>query len=181
MGTSAPLLAPSELDIIEVVHIIERAKTDLALIEGFVHGRHQRSLHVIKIDLDEACFSISCDFDLVPLIIPRDTFFIFSERLSRRSINDHDLTTVWVRFCSEVDIIEVSGILVIKKHTTVSMVSCVFRATNSKGENKVTDFDSFDECDVMGASDLRFVSVRSRFDTKDMIGIDFSMDPTLWV
>ena len=89
-----------------------------------------RILHVIEIDGDRAFGEIASNFHLVPVLTPRHESLIVGKWNAKRIVDDKDLPTVWVRLCSQVHVIEFSGILVIAEHTAVTVVTGIFRVPN---------------------------------------------------
>ena len=43
---------PVQLDVVEVVHVVERSDTDATFAIGFVDDAHMRFFHVIKVNVD---------------------------------------------------------------------------------------------------------------------------------
>ena len=69
---------PVQLDVVEVVHVVERSDTDATFAKGFVDHAHVRFAHVVKINFDGTFLRVADDFDLVPrLIFPRCFVFVF--------------------------------------------------------------------------------------------------------
>ena len=45
---------PVQLDVVEVVHVVERPDADAALAVGFVDDAHMRFFHDVKVNVDRA-------------------------------------------------------------------------------------------------------------------------------
>jgi hypothetical protein len=80
-----------------------------------------------------------------------------------------------------MDIVKVSGILMVEKDAAIPVVSGVFRTPHAEGENKVAQFDILDQGDVVGATDLGFVAVFARVDPENLVSVDLAMGPTFRV
>lgn len=137
-------LTPAEFDVVEVVHVVERADADSAFAEGLVIGGHDGCLHVVEEDLDRALLGVTLHFDLVPFVGPGDLVLVLGKGLSRGSVDNHDLAAVRIWLRAKVDVVEMSGVLMVEEDTAVTMISGILRTTDPEGEDKITKLQVLD-------------------------------------
>ena len=175
-------LFSTKFDIVEIVHVIKRADADTPFTVGFVGHAHVRLRHIIKVNVDSTFFCVANDLYLVPsLIFPWGLFFVIRYGFSWCFFDNHDLAAVRVRVSSEVAIVKMLGILPTEKHTAISVSTGVLGAFYVKRQLEICHFNILYQCNVVRASDLRFVVALAAVDSEDVIAVHLSVCPALVV
>ena len=173
---------PVQLDVVEVVHVVERSDTDATFAKGFVDDAHVRFAHVVKVNFDGTFLRVADDFDLVPrLIFPRCFVFVFGHGFAWSILHDHDLPAVRVGVCPKVTVVKMLGILPVKKHATVAMSPGVLSAFHVECQHEVGDVHIFDESYVIGTADFWLIVTVASIDPKDVVAVDLAMGPAFFV
>lgn len=117
----------------------------------------------------------------MPLVVPRDVIFVFSNGFAWRAVHDHDLSAVGIGAGTEMDVVEMGRVLVVEEDTAVAMVSSVFCTADTEGDDEVAELDVLDQSDVIRAANLGLIVVFSRVDSEDVVLLNLAVGPALLV
>ena len=165
-------------NIIEVVHVIERANTNPTFSERCVFDAHVGRFHVVKEDLNFAIGRLASQFDAMPLIVPWDSFFVFRHRLSRSFVDDHDLAAGGVWLGAQVHVIKLFSILVAEKDTTIAMIPCISGAFDVKSQHEIGNLYIAQQCDIQRTPMWWRVLAFATTDPKDVVAVLLLMVPS---
>ena len=175
-------LFTAQLDIIKIVHVVERPDADAAFAESFVGDAHVRLGHVVEVNLYRALGRVADDLDVVPCVdLPRRLVFIVGHRFARGIFHDHDLAAVRVRSRAEVAVIKMLGILPVEKHAAIAVVAGVLRAAHTERQHKIGDCDPLDQCDVVRAANLGLVIALPPVDPENVVAANLAVRPAFLV
>jgi len=148
-----------QLDVVPQPHVVKGAESDATVQKGLLVCDVAGCFHVVEVDFDEAGRGGAFDFDLMPFAeLPGSAGRrLFGNGDAGSLVDEKDLIRVRIRFLAEVNVVEISRILIAKDQAHIAVAAGFLRRPNPRREDKITNAVALEEGDVERAAIRRFI------------------------